>query len=108
MTTIESTYAGCHPRTIWYLNEISYCLVKYYGFTQAEALDSVLNSRRLRWVMGSEEEAFLWHDTPLRLAYEEAQDRNPHIEPVGEDARREYREGRFSNPPPEAVLPPDT
>ena len=101
---IRDAYPNCHPRTLWYLGEVAYCLEKYFAFSANHAELIVVNSPYFQDLVGGEYEKLLWHDMPLELAYKEALLHRPDTVLVNYNEINDYVTNRFFNPPPEAKI----
>lgn len=100
MQDLMVVYKGCQGRTMWYLQEIQYCLEAYFGYTAEAANEEVVTSPRLRGLVDSGSERLMWHLLPLELAYKVARDRNPAASQVSEDVAAQYQATRYRNTPP--------
>ncbi len=102
MQELKVAYAGCHARTLWYLEEIQYCLEAYFGYTAEAANHEVVTSQRLRDLVASGNERLMWHLLPTELAFKVAKDRNPGMRQISEETAAEYQAKRYRNVPPRA------
>lgn len=102
MSDLSSAYPNCHTRTLWYLQEIAYCLEAHFGYTTETAIAEVLNSTRLRGIAGGESERILWRLLPIDWAHKVAHDRDPNAPILSEDVVRHYQATRFRTTAPRA------
>lgn len=100
MVDFASVFPNCHSRTLWYLQEITYCLETYFGYTASSAAEAVLNSTRLRGIAGGESERILWHLLPIDWAHKVARESDPAAPILGEDVVRHYQATRFRTTAP--------
>lgn len=100
MQDLSVIYPNCHPRTLWYLREIAYCLETYFGYSTEAAAEEVVTSARLLGLAGGSSERVLWHLLPLDWAHKVAKDRDPSVPFVSEDVARQYQATRFLVTPP--------
>ncbi len=100
MQDLAAAYPECHPRTLWYLREVAYCLETYFGYTGEAAAEEVAGSPRLHGIVEGGSERVLWHMLPLDWAHKVARERDPGVRFVSEEVARAYQATRFRNTPP--------
>ena len=100
MPDLSSAYPNSHTRTLWYLQEIAYCLEAHFGYTSGSAVDEVVNSTRLQGLAGGESEKILWRLLPIDWAHKVARDRDPSAPILSEDTIRNYQATRFRTTAP--------